>query len=738
MYEQYYGLREKPFSLLPDPDYLYPSDKHQMALSLLEYSLLNQAGFCVISGETGAGKTTLIRRVLSQLGDNVTVGLISNTHPGFGELLRWILMAFDLDHTHKDKVQLYQTFIDFLIDQYAANRNSVLIVDEAQNMAPDTLEELRMLSNVNADKDQVIQVILVGQPGLRRTLQRKDLEQFAQRIAVDYHIEPLDGAETRGYIRHRLQVAGGDGALFSDEACDRVYRYSGGIPRLINLICDTTLVYGYAEQTRTIPARLVDDVVRDREKQGVLPRFPLASEAGVPPASREDDASLPGASADAIHETPASDDARAARRSATGHRPEPQASDSRAVAEKPVVQVVATGAGRAGAVVLKDRGADGDAARVVRAQAGAGATDLDGGTGGGLADLAKRGGTVHAIHRSESRAVEASAAGGGDGGHDDDTQTVAHRAPPAFATGHAETSAGIQGERRREHAAKPASEAAAGPAAHGGEATAGADRIQPDRVTIAMAQDKTAGVLGDSPDRRWAWSALGFAGGMMMTAVLIVVLVFSGFGSPSELLRSGSARTDGVPVAGGIMPMPLASSEATVPPGAAAALPVEPLESARALERERDAALAEIRALERERDAALMAARARERAEAAEIEATRARERERAAALEAAKALERVRAAELAAQEARERERAAALEAAKVLERPRAPELKTPPVSPPAERSAGTTEPSGGVDSAAAEAPADATRASEEKSTLQFSANPCKGPSAKFLSTCKE
>ena len=272
MYEKFYGLREKPFSLLPDPSFLYPSPKHRMALVLLEYSLMNQAGFSVITGEIGTGKTTLIRQLLNQLDRDVTVGLISNTHRSFGELLQWVLMAFNLEYAGKDKVALYQTFMDFLIQEYARNRRTVLIIDEAQNMAAETLEELRMLSNVNADKDQVLQVFLVGQAGLREMMRRPDLEQFAQRISVDYHLEPLNAQETRDYIRHRLTVAGGDPELFDEAASEAMFRNTGGVPRLINLLCDTTLVFGYAEQIKRVTADLVEEVAREKRKGGLFPQ----------------------------------------------------------------------------------------------------------------------------------------------------------------------------------------------------------------------------------------------------------------------------------------------------------------------------------------------------------------------------------------------------------------------------------------------------------------------------------
>ncbi len=271
MYEAFYGFKEKPFSMLPDPGFLFLSKKHQAALVLLEYGVLNHVGFCVVSGEAGAGKTTVLRALLKRVGNDVKVGLITNTHQSFGGLLDWVLSAFDLHQPNLTHVEMHQIFMDYLIEEYANNRSVLLIVDEAQNMNPDSLEELRMLSNVNSGKDQLMQVVLAGQPALRDTLRKPELMQFAQRIAVDYHLEPLSHEETCGYIQHRLVTAGAVKDVFTPAACARIFSYSGGTPRLINLLCETVLVYGFADQRELIDVDLVDEMVLERMKDSVVP-----------------------------------------------------------------------------------------------------------------------------------------------------------------------------------------------------------------------------------------------------------------------------------------------------------------------------------------------------------------------------------------------------------------------------------------------------------------------------------
>ena len=264
MYEQFYGFKERPFSLLPDPDFLFLGDKHQTALDLLELTIFNQAGFCVVSGDIGASKTTLIRELLNRLDDDICVGLISNTHPSFGELLQWIMAAFGLTCDSGDQFELHKRFLDFVIQQYADNKRTLLIIDEAQNLSVSAMEELRMLSNVNSDKDLVLQIILVGQNQLRDKLQLPELQQFAQRIAVDHHLTGLDEKETCDYIQYRVTRAGGSADLFSEDACRTVYRCSDGIPRLINGICDICLVYGYSDKSPVITPELVTEVVKDQ------------------------------------------------------------------------------------------------------------------------------------------------------------------------------------------------------------------------------------------------------------------------------------------------------------------------------------------------------------------------------------------------------------------------------------------------------------------------------------------
>ncbi len=269
MYEDFFGLREKPFSLLPDPSFLYLSRSHKMALTMLEYSLLNEsAGICVISGEIGSGKTTLIRKLLNIMENHYTVGLLSNIQNDHDNLLQWVSMAYGLEHRDLDKIDLFDNFNKFTIDQYAKGKRTILIIDEAQNLSHHALEELRMLTNINADKDQVLQLILVGQPELRSTFRIEKLEQLNQRVTASYHLSELNQKDCCDYIKHRLKLAGGTTQLFTDSACKAVWYHSRGIPRIINTLCDTAMVYAFAEHKKQVDVQQINNVVNDRKVNG--------------------------------------------------------------------------------------------------------------------------------------------------------------------------------------------------------------------------------------------------------------------------------------------------------------------------------------------------------------------------------------------------------------------------------------------------------------------------------------
>jgi general secretion pathway protein A len=271
VYEDFYKLRELPFALTPDPAYLYRSAQHSLALTMLRYGVMCRSGFCVLTGEVGSGKTLLVRQLLDSMQEEVSVGLINNLTHRSDDLLQWISMAFGLQHAGRDVVTLYQDFVDLLLREYAAGRRVVLIVDEAQNLTVDMLEQLRVLSNVNAGKHVVLQTFLVGQPELLDTLRLPELRQLAQRITVDYHLTPLSLEDTLAYVRHRLSVAGGDTDLISVGAVSLAHQAAGGVPRLINQLCDTALVYGFAEQQHSIDAGLMTQVVAGRRAGGIFP-----------------------------------------------------------------------------------------------------------------------------------------------------------------------------------------------------------------------------------------------------------------------------------------------------------------------------------------------------------------------------------------------------------------------------------------------------------------------------------
>ena len=286
MYERFYRLRERPFALTPDPDYLYPSRVHKEALGYLRYGIETQAGFVVITGAIGSGKTTLLQTLLRGLDSQTTVARVMNTLLDPRELLEAAMIDVGLDATGKTKPIMLKEFGEFLVNERSAGRLVLLVIDEAQNLSLPALEEIRMLSNLETEKSKLLQIILIGQPDLRDKLDRPELEQLRQRITVSYHLEPLDADETAHYINHRLARASIGAPLeFDRPVTDRIHARSGGVPRIINVIGDATLVFGYGEERSEIDASLIDDVIADLDSTSVLgPRSSPERHASVVPA----------------------------------------------------------------------------------------------------------------------------------------------------------------------------------------------------------------------------------------------------------------------------------------------------------------------------------------------------------------------------------------------------------------------------------------------------------------------
>ncbi len=713
MYESFYGLKEKPFSLLPDPAYLYLSKQHEMAITLLEYSLENQAGFCVISGKAGTGKTTLLRRLLHQIGNDVSIGLISNTHHSFGELLRWILHAFSLEDTGKTRAQLHQIFVDHLIGQYAKNRRTLLIIDEAQNMSSAALEELRMLSNINSEKDLLLQVILVGQPPLREILRQPELKQFAQRIAVDYHLNSLSREETHGYIHHRITVAGGEHELFSEDACDAVFERCSGIPRLINLLCDFALVYAYASQAAVVTEELVEQVVREREKYGALPVFAAAKESRVKqnlPAREARPLIAAKLPADTVAHATRQTVAARAMTAAGGTTP-------------------AEGYGKTVNTLPPETRHESHVEITVRASA----IDANLSTTSGTS-LVKNAGAVTQTQKmivTPLNGKESYKIFGGIETERLSPQTLASEQLP------------VQKPDRLPDELTPAvkdtqTKAIAPPLDNSGDT----DRAKLPDAGITNSTSVSRGFAARKGDRRAAPMAkryipVAFVGGVLLSAALIWFFVNQQSGHIQA--ASGKASKPSVvavtPVAD-MTPAKAVPADDRIPDtqplerispihredtGKAVAKK-DPDQEARlkSIERERDTALALAKAAEREalRNAVVLA---QERALAAEHEMALARERERAnpSAL----------AAEKAKQEAR------AVEAAAVVVQERKPE----PVSPSQARIATDTAApkSAGVGITSQNTGTETGNDEKASEPAPFTANPCKGPSARFLSTCK-
>jgi general secretion pathway protein A len=264
MYETFFNLRIKPFELVPDPSFIYLSKSHKRAVTFLDYGIRARAGFILLTGEVGSGKTTIIRDLLNKRHEELVLAKVFNTRVTSEQLLAMINDDFGLQTQGKDKVTLIRDLNEFLVDQYARGNQPVLIIDEAQNLAEELLEEVRMLSNLETSDSKLLQIILVGQPELRTILSAPSLRQLRQRISINCHLQSLSRLETERYIMHRLEIAGNAAAVeFPSESYDIVFRFSKGIPRLINIICDFLMLSAFAEEMKVISVDMAREVIGD-------------------------------------------------------------------------------------------------------------------------------------------------------------------------------------------------------------------------------------------------------------------------------------------------------------------------------------------------------------------------------------------------------------------------------------------------------------------------------------------
>ena len=260
MYEQFFGLTERPFSLLPDPDFLYLSPQHKLARAYLEYGLTQKIGFVVLTGEIGTGKTTLIKSLLKAKAGKQRLGVLYQTSFDAGDLLELLLKEFEIQGHFSTRASRLSAFNQFLLQAYSRGEHVVLIVDEAHNLGAAALEELRLLSNIQTDKEPLLQVVLVGQPNLRDRLRQPSLRQLAQRVGVHFHLQPLDEEESREYIQYRLARAGGSG-IFTPSALHKIFEASRGVPRRINAWCDLALVAAFAEGRKEVDREFLETVL---------------------------------------------------------------------------------------------------------------------------------------------------------------------------------------------------------------------------------------------------------------------------------------------------------------------------------------------------------------------------------------------------------------------------------------------------------------------------------------------
>ncbi|MDP2654662.1 MAG: AAA family ATPase [Candidatus Omnitrophota bacterium] len=264
MYNKFYGFNESPFNMTPNSRYFFESAKHTEALSTLVYAIEQRKGFVVITGDIGSGKTTVCRALLNRLNAFTQTALITNTHISGKDLLCTVLEDFEVEYTPGSKARLLSQLNAYLIEQLRNDHNVVLIIDEAQNLSPSVLEEVRMLSNLETEHEKLIQIIFLGQPELKQKLAMPRLEQLRQRIAVYFHLTPLDKEDSLKYIRHRLHVASASGReYFTEEALQRVYEFSRGVPRLMNQICDSALLSGFIYGASIIDEKIMQEVIKE-------------------------------------------------------------------------------------------------------------------------------------------------------------------------------------------------------------------------------------------------------------------------------------------------------------------------------------------------------------------------------------------------------------------------------------------------------------------------------------------
>jgi general secretion pathway protein A len=270
MYCDFFGFSEKPFVITPNPRFIFLGKNHREAFAHLIYGIDSHAGFIQLTGEVGTGKTTVLRTLLGQLDEKrYRTALILNPCLSAEELLRAINREYGLPWEGLSRAALLERLGELLLEENRAGRTVVLVIDEAQNLEPKVLEQIRLVSNLETERDKLIQIVLSGQPELEELLARRDLRQIAQRITVRYHLHPMDRDDMAAYIRHRLEVAGGVGAaLFSPKALDLIHSYSGGYPRLVNIACDRILLAAYGDETRDISPRLARQAIDELKQSG--------------------------------------------------------------------------------------------------------------------------------------------------------------------------------------------------------------------------------------------------------------------------------------------------------------------------------------------------------------------------------------------------------------------------------------------------------------------------------------